>query len=145
MKYNQNKPYLVASIVYLATNGYWWARSAEELASELSLDEHKLRSVFENFPELFRKSRDQGEDGRHFYALQMRYSQRKGGKTSEPRRVSHIPPLSAEQLRMLLDYVLHAAEAEARGDSAQKTNFITLMASSVAALAAITAAVLSAG
>lgn len=56
MKYVRRVDYLVASIIYLGTHSYYWARSPQALARELSMDADELQEVFNSFPGLFRKS-----------------------------------------------------------------------------------------
>ncbi|HEX8223726.1 MAG TPA: hypothetical protein VF605_07920 [Allosphingosinicella sp.] len=76
MKYSEHVDYLVASVIYLATQRGWWARTPSAMAGELSLDGTKLRAVFEGFPGIFRKSKRAGSNGEHFFSLQARYAQR---------------------------------------------------------------------
>jgi hypothetical protein len=84
MKYSNNIDYLFASIIYLGTHTYWWARSPQSMARELQLDERRLQEVFEAFPGIFRKSvRTDRDTQQHYYALQARYAQKEGGDVQD--------------------------------------------------------------
>lgn len=145
MRYKDNIDYLVASIIYLGTHKFYWARSPKNLASELSVDEQKLQAVFESFPGLFRKSKRSAGNGQHYYALQARYAQREGGDTADPEEVSYIAPLDTAKLKMLTDFVLQSAEAERTSRRAGLTNAISAGAAVLAAITAVTVAVVKVG
>ena len=112
MRYCDNIDYLTSSIIYVGTDEYYWARTPVALAAELSLDEGRLKTVFDGFPGLFRKSARVGSNGQHFYSLQARYSQRKGGDTRDPDQISEIRPIDTEKVKLLLDFVLTMTEHE---------------------------------
>ena len=104
MKYSNNLDYLLASIIYLGTHTYWWARSPKSMAAELQLNEQRLERAFEGFPGLFRKSvRTDKETGQHYFALQARYAQKEGGDIADPEQTAYIKPLSTDELTMLID------------------------------------------
>ena len=142
MRYSDNIDYLISSLIYLSTHTYYWARSPSNMARELSLDEERLRGVFNGFPGLFRRSQRKTENGEHFYAVQARYAQREGGGTSDPDQVSYIEPLSNERLKLLIDFVLQSAEEERAGKRATVSNSISVAAAIVAAIAAIIASII---
>jgi|SRR5215471_1753587 len=144
MKYASNLDYLMASIVYLGTHTYWWARSPKSMASELQLNEERLQRVFDGFPGLFRKSvRTDRETGQHYYALQARYAQKEGGDTKDPEQTSYIKPLSKDTLTVLIEFVSKTAENELSQSRATRTNFVAIGASIISAMAAIAAVFLS--
>jgi hypothetical protein len=134
MKYAEKIDYLVSSIIYLGTHTYYWARSPDALASELSMDATTLEEVFQSFPGLFRKSHRVAENGQHYYALQARYAQREGGDTKDPETTSYIEPVDVDKLKMLLDFVMKMADDE-------KATFRGWLASSIAVLAAVLSAI----
>jgi hypothetical protein len=136
LKYKDNVDYLVSSIIYLGTHGFYWARSSSNLAAELSVDQDKLTRVFEGFPGLFRRSRRVGPNGQPYYALQARYAQREGGDVADPEEVSYIAPLTVDKLKMLTDFVLESAEAER---TSRRANIANAFSTAAAVLAAATA------
>jgi hypothetical protein len=148
MRYSDNIDYLFASIMYLGTHTYWWARSPQALAGELQLDEEKLQTVFDGFPGIFRKSvRTNKTTGQHFYALQARYAQRGGGDVKDPEQQSLIEPLGPDKLQVVINFVIKMAEQEAKEDdqeqvrkSALRANIVAVGAAVVSAVAAIIAA-----
>jgi hypothetical protein len=155
MKYSDNIDYLFASITYLGTHTFWWARSPLAMARELQLDEIRLQNVFNGFPGIFRKSVRTAENtGQHFYSLQARYAQRKGGDVSDPEQESYIKPLDPDHLRLILDFVLKMAEQEAKEADQElrrleqrqsratslRANFVAVGAAIISAIAAIAAA-----
>jgi hypothetical protein len=150
MMHSNRIDYLFASITYLGTHTFWWARSPKKMASELQLDEKKLLEVFEGFPGIFRKSEKTAQDtGQHFYSLQARYAQRDGGDVRDPDQQSYIKPLAPDQLKVIIDFVLKMAEQEARQIEQQQSlrnnlraNFVAVGAAMIAATAAIIAALL---
>lgn len=137
VSYSTHIDYLIASIFYLGTQSWWWARTPRKMARELSLDEEKLKSVFEAFPGIFRRSKDVDEEtGQHMYSLQARYAQ-KDGKTPPDARISYIEPLSTDKLRLLQEFVLRSAEDERAGRRAVIGNSIAVTAAVISAAAAV--------
>ena len=145
MKYSDNIDYLVSSILYLGTHTYYWARTPRGMASEISLDEIRLKSVFDAFPSIFRKSSKPGDHNQHYYSLQARYAQKEGGDTPEPERVSHIQPLETESLNLLLDFVLKMTEHEKTDARGKVTGWVAVAAAVTSAAAAIVVAYLNSG
>lgn len=137
MKYSDNIDYLVSSILYLGSHKFYWARTPRGMASELSLDELRLKDVFDAFPGIFRKSSKPGDHNQHFYSLQARYAQREGGDTSEPEKISYIEPLTTENINLLLDFVLKMTEHEKTDKRVNITSGLAVSAAIVSAAAAI--------
>ncbi|QQP88763.1 hypothetical protein IGS68_22540 [Skermanella sp. TT6] len=144
MQYAQNVDYLLASIIYLGSHNYYWARSPKNMAEELSLDEDRLQKVFNNFPGIYRRSVRKARNGQHYYALQARYAQKEGGDVNDPEEVSYIEPLDTNKLQLLITFVLQSAEQERTSRRAFTTNFISIAAAIIAATAAVTTAILKA-
>lgn len=148
MRYRDNIDYLFASIMYLGTQTYWWARSPQAMAIELQLNEQRLLQVFEGFPGIFRKSiTPDPATGRHNYSLQARYAQRRGGDVEEPSRESGIAPLKSSKLEVVINFILKMAEQEAKEDdqrlsriSSLRTTLVAVCAAILSAIAAIVAA-----
>lgn len=141
MKYSEHIEYLTASVIYLATQRGWWARTPAALAAELSLEHDKLIRVFEAFPGIFRKSASPSESGEHFYSLQARYAQLTDYDKEE--READIPPLDTDKIRLIYDFVLKAADDERAGRRALIGNSIAVSAAVIAAISAIAAAFIS--
>jgi hypothetical protein len=142
MRYTDHIDYLVSTIVYLSTHGFYWARSPSNMATELSLDKHRLSKVFDGFPGLYRRSVRRSSAGEHYYAVQARYAQREGGDTEDPEEISYIAPLPVERLKLLIDFVTQSAEAERTNRRAWITNTISMSAAIVAAIAAVAVALM---
>lgn len=131
MKYSDHIDYLIASVFYLATQRGWWARTPKMMAEELSLDEAKLKAVFDGFPGLFRKSprpARYSETGQHYYSLQARYAQR--DHYEEQEETTDIPPLDTDKIRLLYDFILKSADDE-------RTRWRSLLGNGIAVTAAI--------
>jgi hypothetical protein len=143
LRYSEHIDFLVPSIIYLGTHTYYWARSPQAMASELSLDHEHLRLVFEGFPAIYRRSHRLAPNHEPFYALQARYAQREGGDTQEPEQVSNIAPLDKDKLQVIITFVVQMAEAERAGFRAWITGGIAILAAVVSAIAAIAAAFLA--
>ena len=141
MKYSDNIDYLVASILYLGTHAYYWARTPSGLGHEIYLDEKRLLEVFEAFPSIFRKSRLPNENGEHFFSLQARYAQRKGAGTDEMDDEMDIAPLDKDKLDLLISFVLKMTEHEKFDARGKLTNIVAIGAAVASSIAAIVAAV----
>ncbi|HEX9147334.1 MAG TPA: hypothetical protein VGA09_23915, partial [Candidatus Binatia bacterium] len=142
VRYTDHIDYLVSSLVYLSSHSYYWARSPTHLGKELSLDPDRLRLIFDAFPGLYRRSIRKSEKDEYYYAVQARYAQREGGDTDDPDEISYIAPLSPERLKLVIDFVSQMAEAERASRRAWVTNSISMSAAIIAAVAAVTVAVL---
>jgi hypothetical protein len=112
------------------------------MASELSLDENRLRDVFTGFPGLYRKSIRTTKGGDHYFALQARYAQKEGGDTDDPEEVSYIKPLDNGKLQLLIAFVSQLADHEQTLKRALITNAISAGAAVVAAITAVTVALM---
>jgi hypothetical protein len=155
MRYSDNIDYLLASIIYLGTHTYWWARSPRNMAKELHLEEGRLQEVFDGFPGIFRKSdRVDKKTHQHFYSLQARYAQREGGDEKDPDQASYIEALDVHKLQLIMNFILKMAEEEhkledqalKRAEQQQsramslRNNLIAVVAAILSATAAIVAA-----
>jgi MbtH protein len=144
-RYSRQIDYLIASIFYLGTQSYWWARTPRKMARELSLHEHRLKLVFEAFPGIFRRSLEPDDDtGQLMYCLQARYAHKDHG-TQPDARISYIEPLSTDKLRLLQEFVLKSAEDERAGKRAIIGYSIAVTAAIISAIAALYAALLNEG
>jgi hypothetical protein len=112
------------------------------MAVELSLDQERLRLVFDGFPAIYRRSHRRAPHGEHYYALQARYAQREGGDTRDPEEVSRIEPLDKDKLQLVLNFVAQMAEAERTSLRAWITGGVAMAAAIIAAVAALAAALL---
>lgn len=141
-KYSAHIDYLVASVMYLGTQEYWWARTPREMASELSLDEEELLLVFEAFPGIFRKSHRVDESSRqHMYSLQARYA--KKGRSDASEAEVYIPPLETEKIELILNFILQSAQQETTRKHTVIVNLVAVVAAVVSAVAAIVAALIN--
>lgn len=135
--YSRHIDYLLASVVYLGTNDKFWSRTPSKLAGELSLDQDELIAVFAAFPGIFRKSKNVNEAGEYPYSLQARYA-RISGTDSEGKEWH--PPLPAETLRLLYDFIQKSADEERAGLRSAIGFGLTVLAAIASAGAAIYAA-----
>lgn len=142
MKYSENIEYLTASVIYLAIQRGWWARTPAAMASELALNHSKLVEVFNGFPGIFRRSALPSETGEHYYSLQARYAQLTDYDRDE--RTADIPPLDADRIRLIYDFILRAADDERSAKRALIGNSISVGAAVIAAISAIVTAYISA-
>lgn len=135
--YSKHIDYLLASVVYLGTNDRFWSRTPSKLADELSLDQEELIAVFAAFPGIFRKSKNINDAGEYPYSLQARYA-RISGTDSEGKEWH--PPLPAETLRLLYDFIQKSADEERAGLRSAIGFGLTVLAAVASAGAAIYAA-----
>ena len=140
MRYSDHVDYLIASVIYLGTQKGWWARTPTAMASELSLNSEHLKTVFEGFPGIFRKSARPSSTGEHFYALQARYAQRTQYRERE--EITDIPPLETDKIRLIYDFILKSADDERTRHRAYLGNGIAVGAAIISALTAIVVAYL---
>jgi hypothetical protein len=136
--------YLIPLIFFLGSNPYWWARSPQELAAELSLDETRVSEIFARYSTIFRRSEYDKEEKRYYYSLQMRYAQRKDGKTKEPPKVSAFPVLSESEIIALITFLMQISSNENTARASRRTSLMVVCSAVVSALSAIAAAVLAA-
>jgi len=159
MKYSTNIDYLFASIVYLGTHEYYWARTPQSMASELRLDEGRLQEIFEEFPGIFRKSTTVSpENKQHYYSLQARYALKEGKDIEDvDNEQSFIKAMQPAQLEVVIDFVLKMAEQESKELDQQlrreeqkqsrniglRANFVAVAPAVIAAIAAVVAALIT--
>ncbi len=141
-KYSNDIDYLMAAVLYLGSQNFFWARTPRHMASELSLGEDKLQRVFDGYPGIFRKSAKPSKNGQHFYSLQARYAQREGGDTAEPEQISHIAPLSDDRIKLLVDFVRTSASEEVESSRRLWAIWVAACAAVVSAATAILVAIL---
>lgn len=137
MKYSRNIDILLPSIIYLGSHEYYWARSPESMSKELSLDQDRLSKVFNDFPEIFRKTIPNDDSDTTYYALQARYAQREGGDTADPSKLSYIRELDREHIKMLIDFVSQSSEREKAGRRAWTTVTSAIIAAASALIVAL--------
>ena len=145
LKYSDHVDILVAAIQYLSRSGPW-ARTPSFMANELGLDADQLKTVFDGFPGIFRRSRQPAKhtDGtEHFYSLQARFAQRADYSTSD--RETKINPLTPEEIAQLLEFVLDAVRLEHERKHVSQTNLIAVTAAVVSSISAVIAALFSGG
>jgi hypothetical protein len=112
------------------------------MALELSLDASNLQNVFRDFPAIFRRSKITDQNtGEHYYALQARYALRKGTDIDEREKVIDVPPLTADQLKLVLDFVVGMAEAERVTDRTFWSGLVSVAAAVIAAGVAVFASI----
>ena len=133
--------YLVPLISYLGSNPWWWARSAPSLAKELALDPERVQLLFERHPMIFRKSRYIEDSKAHSYALQLRYAQRRDGKTEQPPEVSAFPVLSEAQVLTLIDFLVRVSTLETSVRSSSRSMYVAVAAAIISAITAVTVAI----
>ena len=143
-QYSRDIDYLIAAIVYLGSQGFFWARTPKHMASELSLQEERLEKIFDRYPGIFRKSAKPSKNGQHFYSLQARYAQREGGDTSEPEQISYIAPLGDERIKLLVDFVRTLASEEVESRRRLWGIWVSTGAAVVSAVTAILVALMKA-
>jgi|HubBroStandDraft_2_1064218.scaffolds.fasta_scaffold368765_1 hypothetical protein len=114
------------------------SRTAANLADDLSLPRDDVRSAFEAFPSLFRKSRRPSPGGQPYYTLTARYALRGSEDEDGP-----DPELQVDVLKILLDLVSQRAEAEAAQIQFRQSLRQARINTRIAAVAAVIAAVAS--
>jgi hypothetical protein len=121
------------------------SRTAANLAADLSLPRDDVRSAFDAFPSLFRKSISRSASGEHYYTLTARYALRGSEDDNGP-----DPEIQVDVLKILLDLVAQRVEAEAAQsqfrENLRQARFVSGLAAVgafIAAAASIVAAVLS--
>lgn len=143
-RYTRYLDVLIALVTYLALTPNK-SRTAPNLAIDLSLPLTDVEGTFDQFPGLFRRSKNTSAEGLHYYTLHGRYALRTD--TDGEVQVEMRPEL----LQAMLTFVSQRAEAEASQErfhktlNQAKTNAgIAAVASVLAAVAAIAAAIVGA-
>lgn len=114
------------------------SRTAGNLADDLSLPRDDVRSAFEAFPSLFRKSIRPSPNGEPYYTLTARYALRGSEDDNGP-----DPELHVDILKILLDLVSQRVEAETAQIQSRRNLRQARINSGIAAVAALIAAVAS--
>jgi hypothetical protein len=143
MKYSEDIDYLLAAAVYLASSTYWWGRTPQRLANELSLDEIRLTSVLAGYPGIFRQSKTVADNGQTSFSLQARYAHFDSKDGKEPASSDDIPPIEADELKLVLEFIQKMAEHEKTDARARRSNFIAVGAAVISAVAALTVGTIS--
>lgn len=141
-KYSNDLDILIALITYLAFSQYKSMRPSK-LAERLALELAPVRKVLDSYKGIFRKSfNTQGETGEHYYTLHMRYALRYDEGEHNNGQEEGLK-LSSDQVSILLKFVIDKAAQENTLKSERKKNLITMGAAIIAAVAAVTAAILN--
>ena len=118
------------------------SKSASKLAENLSLDKITITDAFTNYPELFVEVGNSTKyKGEKTYTLHLRYALRWTDKNAEGEEVRK--PIEAEHLSALLTFIDNQAAQENATSRQRIVNFISVGAAIVAALSAISAALMS--
>ncbi len=137
---------LVALVTHLSSTAYK-SRTPTNIASALGLDGNEVREVLRMFPGFFRRSKNEGAEGEHFYTVHLRYARRSvDGETSRP--------LTPEELSALLNLITHMTTQEHEASllyvemkeghkGIKQTTKITLIVAIISALSAFAAAVIT--
>ena len=145
-RYSKNLEVTLALVTHLAMTRKK-SRTPSTLAKYLNLKKAGVQNVLDNFPGLFRKSRDEyvSKKGENYYTLQLRYARRWLDETANEEMEDPDPkePLEPEYLSALINYISHQADQERTGMRQWLVIFASLIASLVAAAAAITVAVVN--
>ncbi len=136
-KYSDHLETLIALTTHLAMTD-WSMRTPPNLAKALSIDESEIRYALDNFKGLFRRSPNKSKKtGAHFYTLQIRYARQWLEDAAEEDEGIQKPPLEAEYLTTLLNFVTHRASEEGGRSLGLITSWIAAAASFVVAIIAI--------
>lgn len=139
-KYSSHFETLVALVSYMALMEYT-SRTPTNLAKYLSLGKDEVVFVLENFKGIFRESIKPSHDtNEKFYCLQMRYATRKRDADDDE---GELVQMKAEHINTLLDFVTKMVEAEKASKRQTGYNWVTIMASIIALIASITAAMIA--
>jgi hypothetical protein len=141
-EYSDDLDILIALISYLALSQYKSMRPSK-LAERLALELDLVIKVLDRYKGIFRKSfKTHNETREHYYTLHMRYALRfeEGARNEEQ---EEGPKLSSDQVNILLRFVIDKAAQENALKNERKKNLITMTAAIIAAIAAITGAILN--
>ena len=135
-KYSSHFETLVALVSYMALMEYT-SRTPTNLAKYLSLGKDEVVFALENFKGIFRESIKPSHDtNEKFYCLQMRYATRKRDADDDE---GDLVQMKAEHINTLLDFIAKMVEAEKAGERQNSSNWITIVASSIAFIASLIA------
>lgn len=135
--YSEHLETLIALLTHLAMTD-WSMRTPPNLAKALSIDEAEIQYVLDNFKGLFRRSQKTSKKtGAHFYTLQIRYARQWLEDEVEHDEGPKRPPLEAEYLTTLLNFVTHKAAEERSRSLGLITAWIAAGAMLIVAILAI--------
>lgn len=136
-KYSDHLETLIALVTHLAMTD-WSMRTPPNLAKALSIDESEIEVVLDKHKGLFRKSnKTSKKSGKHFYTLQIRYARQWLEERLDDDEGEKKPPLEAEYLTTLLNFVTHKAAEEKNRNLSLVTAWIAAGASLLVAVIAI--------
>lgn len=139
-RYSDHLDTLIALATYLALTPKI-SRTSPGPANDLSLPEEDVRTTLNNFPGVFRRSRNLSSEREPFYTLHARYALR---KSESPGAGQDLAELRSDQLSTLLQFASQQAAQESSYDQFQRQLAHNLRATWVAAGAAALAAILAA-
>ncbi len=140
--YGSHLETLTALVTHMAMTD-WSLRTPPNLAKALSIDEPEIRIVLDAFKGLFRKSPNLSpKTGNPMYALQLRHARQWLDDEADDEARSK-PPLEAEYLVALLNFITDRANQEARRQYTLWTVFAALVASILAFSASLLSLVLT--
>ena len=136
-KYSENLDTLIALTTHLAMSEYK-SRTPSAMSADLGLDYENVLHVLKAFTGIFRQSKkvskkdiEPNGNSEHFYWLQLRYARwYLENKNEEDERLE--PPLEAEYLVALLDFIVKMVEQEKAESRQYSTNIAALVASILA-------------
>lgn len=136
-KYSDHLETLIALVTHLAMTD-WSMRTPPNLAKALSIDEAEIQAVLDEYKGLFRMSTTRSKkSGKHFYTLQIRYARQWLEERVDDDEGEKKPPLEAEYLTTLLNFVTHKATEERNRNVSLITAWIAAGASLLVAVLAI--------
>lgn len=136
-KYSEHLETLIALTTHLAMTD-WSMRTPPNLAKALSIDEEDIQLVLDRFKSLYRRSpRKSKKTGAHFYTLQIRHARQWLEDAADEDEGVKKPPLEAEYLTTLLNFITHRASAEGSRSLGLWSSWITAVASFIVAIIAI--------
>ena len=136
-KYSEHQETLIALVTHLAMTD-WSARTPTGLAKALSIESDEITKVLDNFKGLFRKSKKKSKkNDDHFYTLQIRHAKQWLDENDEEGENDKKPPLEAEILTKLLDFIISKAAEERTNKIASIAPWVALFGTLIVAGLAI--------
>lgn len=141
MKYSDHFETIVALISNMALMTFT-SRTPSKLAKFLALDSDEVNFVLKNFKGIFRESiRTSPDSNEKYYCLQIRFATRK--QEEDENTDADVIQLKAEYLNTLLEFVTKMVEGEKASERQTSINVVTLLASIIALVASIGAAIIA--
>ena len=141
--YSQNLDTIIALTSNLALVKHK-SRTPSNLAKYLNLQKKDVEHVLETFKGLFRRSINRSAEGEYYYTLQLRFAKRwLEDETADDEEAEVKEPLDADYLQALFTLISSRATQEVELEKTRLQSTLALVGSWVAAIAAITAAVIS--